>query len=79
MLMRVVAPFFGRREPREKPAGGRTRRFHGRNWTSCGATAIFAGLAIIFVARFVPETRGRPLESIDRSWTGRRRPAPEDG
>ena len=37
--------------------------------------AIFAGLAIIFIWRFVPETKGRPLEHIDRYWTqGRERP-----
>ena len=40
--------------------------------------AIFAGLAIIFVARFVPETKGRPLEHIDRYWTeGHRWPEAE--
>ena len=46
----------------------------GKSWTFW-LYAIFAGLAIIFVARFVPETKGRPLEHIDRYWTeGRRWP-----
>ena len=50
----------------------------GKSWTFW-IYAIFAGLAIIFVARFVPETRGRPLESIDKYWTdGRRWPEPGD-
>lgn len=53
----------------------------GKSWTFW-IYAIFAGLAIVFVARFVPETRGRRLESIDRYWTeGRRWPssdAPQD-
>lgn len=44
--------------------------------------AIFAALAIVFVRRFVPETKGRRLESIDSYWTqGRRWPesdAPQD-
>jgi MFS transporter, SP family, galactose:H+ symporter len=48
----------------------------GKSWTFW-IYAIFAGLAIVFVARFVPETRGRPLESIDKYWTdGRRWPEP---
>ncbi|HEX6524376.1 MAG TPA: sugar porter family MFS transporter [Streptosporangiaceae bacterium] len=46
----------------------------GKSWTFW-LYAIFAALAIVFVARFVPETRGRPLESIDKYWTeGRRWP-----
>jgi SP family galactose:H+ symporter-like MFS transporter len=46
----------------------------GKTWTFW-LYAIFAGLAIIFVARFVPETKGRPLEHIDKYWTeGRRWP-----
>jgi MFS family permease len=46
----------------------------GKTWTFW-IYAIFAALAIVFVARFVPETRGRPLESIDQYWTqGRRWP-----
>ena len=40
----------------------------GKSWTFW-IYAIFAGLAIIFVWRFVPETKGRPLESIDSYWT----------
>ena len=48
----------------------------GKSWTFW-IYAIFAGLAIVFVARFVPETRGRPLESIDKYWTeGHRWPEP---
>jgi SP family galactose:H+ symporter-like MFS transporter len=48
----------------------------GKSWTFW-VYAIFAGLAILFVARFVPETRGRPLESIDEYWTqGHRWPSP---
>jgi MFS transporter, SP family, galactose:H+ symporter len=47
----------------------------GKSWTFW-TYAIFAALAIVFVARFVPETRGRRLESIDRYWTeGRRWPS----
>ena len=47
----------------------------GKSWTFW-IYAIFAALAILFIARFVPETRGRPLESIDRYWTeGRRWPS----
>jgi hypothetical protein len=50
----------------------------GKSWTFW-IYAIFAALAIIFVARFVPETRGHPLESIDKYWTdGRRWPSPDD-
>jgi SP family galactose:H+ symporter-like MFS transporter len=46
----------------------------GKPWTFW-IYAIFAALAIVFVARFVPETKGRPLEHIDRYWTeGRRWP-----
>ena len=46
----------------------------GKSWTFW-IYAIFAGLAIAFIWRFVPETRGRRLESIDRYWTeGRRWP-----
>jgi sugar porter (SP) family MFS transporter len=49
----------------------------GKSWTFW-LYAIFAGLAIIFVARFVPETKGRPLEHIDRYWTeGHRWPEAE--
>jgi SP family galactose:H+ symporter-like MFS transporter len=40
----------------------------GKSWTFW-IYAIFAGLAIVFIWRFVPETKGRPLESIDRYWT----------
>jgi sugar porter (SP) family MFS transporter len=40
----------------------------GKPWTFW-IYAIFAALAIVFVARFVPETKGRPLEHIDRYWT----------
>lgn len=40
----------------------------GKSWTFW-VYAIFAALAIVFVWRFVPETKGRPLESIDRYWT----------
>jgi len=39
----------------------------GKPWTFW-IYAIFAGLAIIFVWRFVPETKGRPLEHIDKYW-----------
>jgi MFS transporter, SP family, galactose:H+ symporter len=47
----------------------------GKSWTFW-IYAIFAALAVVFIARFVPETRGRPLESIDRYWTeGRRWPS----
>ncbi len=35
---------------------------------------IFAALAIVFIRRFVPETKGRPLEHIDRYWTEGRWP-----
>jgi sugar porter (SP) family MFS transporter len=40
----------------------------GKPWTFW-IYAIFAGLAIVFVWRFVPETKGRPLEHIDKYWT----------
>ena len=51
----------------------------GKSWTFW-IYAIFAGLAIIFVYRFVPETKGRPLENIDRYWTeGHRWPEPATG
>ncbi|MFY9931040.1 MAG: sugar porter family MFS transporter, partial [Streptosporangiaceae bacterium] len=40
----------------------------GKSWTFW-IYAIFAGLAIIFVWRFLPETKGRPLEHIDEYWT----------
>jgi SP family galactose:H+ symporter-like MFS transporter len=47
----------------------------GKSWTFW-IYAIFAALAILFIWRFVPETRGRRLESIDRYWTeGRRWPS----
>ena len=50
----------------------------GKSWTFW-TYAIFAGLAIIFVARFVPETRGRPLESIDKYWAqGRHWPTQDE-
>lgn len=53
----------------------------GKSWTFW-IYAIFAALAIVFVWRFVPETKGRRLESIDKYWTqGRRWPesdAPRD-
>jgi sugar porter (SP) family MFS transporter len=46
----------------------------GKPWTFW-IYAIFAALAIVFVWRFVPETKGRPLEHIDAYWTqGRRWP-----
>jgi SP family galactose:H+ symporter-like MFS transporter len=49
----------------------------GKPWTFW-IYAIFAALAVVFVWRFVPETKGRPLEHIDRYWTqGRRWPEPE--
>ncbi|MBO0802031.1 MAG: sugar porter family MFS transporter [Nocardiopsaceae bacterium] len=44
----------------------------GKAWTFW-IYAMFAGLAIVFTWRFVPETKGRPLEHIDRYWTGGRR------
>ena len=47
----------------------------GKSWTFW-LYAIFAALAIVFVFRFIPETRGRPLEQLDEYWThGRRWPA----
>jgi MFS transporter, SP family, galactose:H+ symporter len=44
----------------------------GKSWTFW-LYAIFAGLAIVFVARCVPETRGRPLEHIDEYRSNGRR------
>jgi MFS transporter, SP family, galactose:H+ symporter len=44
----------------------------GKSWTFW-VYAIMAGLAIIFVALRVPETKGRPLEQIDRYWQDGRR------
>ncbi len=44
----------------------------GKPWTFW-TYAIFAALAIVFIRRFVPETKGRPLEHIDRYWTEDRR------
>ena len=44
----------------------------GKSWTFW-LHAIFAALAIVFVWRRVPETRGRPLEHIDEYWTNGRR------
>ncbi len=49
----------------------------GKSWTFW-IYAIFAALAIVFVWRLVPETKGRPLEHIDRYWTHGRR-WPESG
>jgi len=49
----------------------------GKAWTFW-IYAIFAALAMVFIARCVPETRGRRLESIDRYWTEGRR-WPESG
>jgi SP family galactose:H+ symporter-like MFS transporter len=47
----------------------------GKDWTFW-VYAIMCGLAIVFVAFFVPETKGRPLEHIDQYWrSGRRWPA----
>jgi SP family galactose:H+ symporter-like MFS transporter len=47
----------------------------GKPWTFW-IYAIFAALAVVFVWRFVPETKGRPLEHIDTYWTdGRRWPS----
>jgi MFS transporter, SP family, galactose:H+ symporter len=40
----------------------------GKSWTFW-LYAIFAVLGIVFVWRFVPETKGRPLENIDEYWT----------
>jgi SP family galactose:H+ symporter-like MFS transporter len=40
----------------------------GKPWTFW-IYAIFAALAIVFVWRRVPETKGRPLEHIDKYWT----------
>jgi sugar porter (SP) family MFS transporter len=40
----------------------------GKSWTFW-LYAIFAVLGIVFVWRFVPETKGRPLEHIDEYWT----------
>ncbi|HLI59948.1 MAG TPA: sugar porter family MFS transporter [Solirubrobacteraceae bacterium] len=40
----------------------------GKSWTFW-VYAILAGLAILFVWRRVPETKGRPLELIDAYWT----------
>jgi MFS transporter, SP family, galactose:H+ symporter len=40
----------------------------GKAWTFW-VYAIMAGLAIVFVFFFVPETKGRPLEHIDKYWT----------
>jgi SP family galactose:H+ symporter-like MFS transporter len=40
----------------------------GKSWTFW-VYAIFAVLGIGFVWRFVPETKGRPLEHIDEYWT----------
>jgi len=46
----------------------------GKPWTFW-IYAIFAALAVVFVWRFVPETKGHPLEHIDAYWTqGRRWP-----
>jgi hypothetical protein len=51
----------------------------GKAWTFW-VYAIMAGLAIIFVFFFVPETMGRPLEHIDKYWTGGHRwPEEEPG
>lgn len=44
----------------------------GKSWTFW-VYAIMTGLAIVFVALRVPETKGRPLEQIDRYWTDDRR------
>jgi SP family galactose:H+ symporter-like MFS transporter len=44
----------------------------GKSWTFW-LYAIFAALAIVFVWRCVPETKGRPLEHIDQYWTGNHR------
>jgi MFS transporter, SP family, galactose:H+ symporter len=40
----------------------------GKSWTFW-LYAIFAVLGVMFVWRFVPETKGRPLEQIDEYWT----------
>jgi MFS family permease len=51
----------------------------GKSWTFW-VYAIFAALGVLFVARFVPETKGRPLEHIEEYWTnGRRWPSPTSG
>jgi hypothetical protein len=44
----------------------------GNDWTFW-TYAIVGVLSIIFVKFFVPETRARPLEDIERYWTGGRR------
>jgi MFS transporter, SP family, galactose:H+ symporter len=50
----------------------------GKSWTFW-IYAIFAALAIVFVWRCVPETKGRSLEHIDRYWTEGRRWPQDDG
>lgn len=51
----------------------------GKSWTFW-VYAIFAALGVLFVARFVPETKGRPLEHIEEYWTnGRRWPSSTSG
>jgi MFS family permease len=40
----------------------------GKSWTFW-TYAIMAGLAILFIFWFVPETKRRPLEHIDKYWT----------
>ncbi len=50
----------------------------GKSWTFW-TYAILAGLAIVFVWRCVPETKGHPLEHIDYYWRhGRRWPSGQD-
>ena len=49
----------------------------GKAWTFW-LYAILTGVAILFVWRFIPETKGRPLEHIDEYWREGRWPDDTD-